>query len=252
MNPEKISESKRDFREVELSEEEIEEALRSTREAKHYLLKRIGYLDGLNKPQQRPKYTAEEIRDFLSKVINIDSENESIVWLLCLYFASDERFEFEDESFKLTKGLCLFGGVGVGKTTLMEKFFQNQKQSFVIKMCRELEDEFATDGDKILKQYGLSRLPAINADPYGHQVIGFCFDDLGTEPPSKYYGKNVDVMAEVLLNRYDKRLPFDQTHVTTNLSTDEIYQRYGSRVSDRMQEMFNMIAFPNSCKSRRK
>lgn len=247
---EKISESKRDFREVVLTDEETEAALLQAREAKHYLLKRIGYLEALNTPQSQKNYTADEIMEFLRKVITVDDQNLEIVSLLCYYFSGDERFELE--GYNLKKGLCLFGGVGVGKTTLMEKFFQNQRQSFVIKMCREIEDEFAGDGDKILKQYAIPKPISINSDPYGHQIVGYCFDDLGTEPPSKYYGKNVDVMAEILLNRYDRRLPFIQTHVTTNLNTDEIYQRYGSRVSDRMQEMFNMIAFPSSCKSRRK
>lgn len=232
-----------------LTEEETEEALRAAREEKHYLLKRIGYLEALNAPRQSRKYSADEIMEFLRQVITVDDSNLEVVSLLCYYFGEDERFELEGYSLK--KGLCMFGGVGVGKTTLMEKFFQNQRQSYVIKMCRAIEDEFSADGDKILKQYGMPRQASMNGDPYGHQVLGFCFDDLGTEPVGKYYGKSVDVMSEILLNRYDLRIPFTMTHITTNLSTDEIYQRYGSRVSDRMQQMFNMITFPSDCKSRR-
>jgi hypothetical protein len=235
---------------VVLTEEETEEALRAAREQKHYLLKKIGYLEALNAPIERQNYTAEQIWDFLKQVITIDLENEEVVWLLCLYFSGDERFNLE--GFNLEKGICLFGGVGVGKTTLIEKFFQNQRQSFIIKMCRAIEDEFSQNGDVVLKEYGIYRQASVNGDPYGHQVLGYCFDDLGTEPPSKYYGKNVDVMAEVLLNRYDNKLPFNQTHITTNLSTDEIINRYGSRVADRMQQMFNMIVFPLDAKSRRK
>lgn len=242
--------SKKDFLEVVLTKEETEEALRAAREQKHYLLKRIGYLEALNAPVEKRQYTAEQIREFLQQVITIDSYNENVVWLMCLYFSNDDRFEAE--GFSLEKGICLFGGVGVGKTTLMEKFFQNQRQSFIIKMCRAIEDQFSQEGDYVLREYGIQRQCSINGDPYGHQVLGYCFDDLGTEPPSKYYGKNTDVMAEVILNRYDNRLPFTQTHITTNLSTDEIINRYGSRVSDRMQQMFNMIAFGSDAKSRRK
>lgn len=233
-----------------LTEEETEEALRAAREQKHYLLKRIGYLEALNAPLERRSYTAEEIKSFLEKVITIDEFNERVVGMLCLYFSGDERFN--SDGYDLNKGLCLFGGVGVGKTTLMEKFFQNQRQSYIIKMCRAVEDEFATTGDIVLREYGIARQCAVNGDPYGHQTLGYCFDDLGTEPPSKYYGKNVDVMAEIILNRYDNRIPFNQTHITTNLSTDEIISRYGSRVADRMQQMFNMIAFSPKAKSRRK
>lgn len=117
-----------------LTEEETEQALRAAREEKYYLLKRIGYLEALNTPVNPKKYTADEIMNFLREVITVDDENLEVVSLLCYYFANDERFELE--GYNLKKGLCLFGGVGVGKTTLMEKFFQNQKQSYVIKMCR--------------------------------------------------------------------------------------------------------------------
>jgi hypothetical protein len=246
----KTSESTKDFQEVVLTDDEIEAALQRAREEKYYLQKRISYLEALNTPIERKKYTSEQIKDFLSQVITIDNENESVVWKLCLYFSGDERFE--KMGYKLDKGLCLFGGVGVGKTTLMEKFCQNQRQSYIMKMCRALEDEFAKDGDEVLREYGIYKQTTINGDPYGHQVLGYCFDDLGTEPVSKYYGKTVDVMAEILLNRYDNRLPFTQTHITTNLSTDEILQRYGTRVADRMQQMFNMITFGNDAKSRRR
>lgn len=249
-NTESRLDLKRDFPEVVLTEEETEEALRVAREQKHYLLRKISYLQALNEPIVPKSYTAEQIKDFLGKVITIDSYNESIVWLMCLYFSGDERFALE--GFDLNKGICLFGGVGVGKTTLMEKFFQNQRQSFVIKMCRAIEDQFSQDGDIVLREYGIQRACSINGDHYGHQILGYCFDDLGTEPPSKYYGKNTDVMAEVILNRYDNRIPYTQTHITTNLSTDEIINRYGSRVADRMQQMFNMIAFDSKAKSRRK
>lgn len=241
---------KKDFLEVELTEEETAEALRFAREQKHYLLKRIGYLEALNAPRKIKRYSAEEIQEYLKQALTIDEANKEVVWLLCLYFSDDQRFELE--GFSLKKGLCLFGGVGVGKTTLMEKFFQNQRQSYSIRMCRQVEDEFAQRGDIVLREYAIAKpSPFDDRDPYGHQILGYCFDDLGTEPPSKYYGKNTDVMAEVLLNRYDRRIPFIQTHVTTNLSTDEINQRYGSRVSDRMEEMFNMIVFPVGAKSRR-
>lgn len=233
-----------------LTEEETEEALRAAREEKHYLLKKIGYLEALNTPVSRPRYTADEIMNFLREVITVDDENLEVVSLLAYYFSNDERFNLE--GYDLRKGLCLFGGVGVGKTTLMEKFFQNQTQSYIMKMCRAVEDEFAQKGDIVLKEYGITKQCSVNGDPYGHQILGYCFDDLGTEPPSKYYGKNVDVMAEILLNRYDNKVPFNQTHITTNLSTDEIITRYGSRVADRMQQMFNMIAFNDKAKSRRK
>lgn len=215
------------------------------------MLKRISYLNDLNTPKQYKKFTAEEVKEAMVKSgYIIDKDNEEIVWLLCLYFTQDERFDLE--GYDLSKGVVLFGGVGVGKTTLMKRFFKNQHQSFIMKMCREIEDEYASTGDSVLTSYGYPRPAIMNSDPFGHQVLGYCFDDIGTEPMGKYYGKQSNVMAEIILNRYDREVPFNQTHLTTNLTIEEIKERYGSRVTDRMRQMFNLIGFPSDAPSRRK
>lgn len=68
----------------------------------------------------------------------------------------------------------------------------------------------------------------------------FCFDDLGTEQSLKYYGNECNVMAEVLLSRYERFVSQSiKTHITTNLSATEIEALYGNRVRSRMREMFN-------------
>lgn len=239
-----------DFNEIILSEEETAEALRKGREEKHYLLKRIAYAASLDNPREIRKYTYDELIAIVSKELKVDADNEEIFRLLCMYFTRDERFELEGHSFE--KGICLFGGVGVGKTTILKMLSRNQVQSYVVKMCRAVEDEFSKQGDDILAIYGNLRQTATNSDPFGHQVLGYCFDDLGTEPMGKHYGKETNVMAEVLLNRYDNDLPFYMTHITTNLSVEEIKARYGTRVTDRMRQMFNLLTFPETAKSRRK
>jgi DNA replication protein DnaC len=261
-NPEKTLELKRDFLKVELTQEEHDEALRQARETKHYHLKKIAYLEKLNAPKVFKSFTAEEIFDLLksdgtdeignviSKGLIIDKDNEEVVRLLTYYFSGDERFELE--GFDLKKGIILFGGVGVGKTTLMRRFVNNQVQSFKMIMCRAVEDMFSQEGDKTLVEYSHPQQISVNGNPFGHQYLGICFDDLGTEPESKYYGKATNVMAEIILNRYDNDLPRNMTHITTNLDTKQIFARYGSRVTDRMTEMFNLIGFGKDTPSRRK
>lgn len=183
-------------------------------------------------------------------MIKIDEFNDTVITMLCYYFSEDPRFEAA--GFDLRKGIILFGGVGVGKTTLMRAFSRNQRSSYVIKMCRQIEDEFSQDGDKVLKVYSAPYYPKdIQANPFRHREFGICFDDLGTEPISKYYGKDTNTMAEVILNRYDNELPGPLTHITTNLSPDEIKEKYGTRATDRMREMFNLIRFPKEATSRR-
>lgn len=69
-------------------------------------------------------------------------------------------------------------------------------------------------------------------------------DDLGDEPGEvHYYGKSPDgqfynskiaPLVEVLLYRYENRLP---VIITTNFGTDGIRAKYGPRIEDRLREM---------------
>ncbi len=80
----------------------------------------------------------------------------------------------------------------------------------------------------------------------------YCFDDLGTENSLKYYGNECNVMAEVLLSRYELFIQKKMlTHLTTNLSATEIENLYGNRVRSRMREMFNLVSFGSQVKDKR-
>lgn len=194
-----------------------------------------------------PTYTAEQLQLAYCKDHDLDDDNSEVIRQLTYYLVGDKRFTGDS-----SKGIMLYGSVGVGKTELMKFFFKNQKQSYIVIPCRQIEVAYATAGDEGIGDYCMiRRAKSSNSDPFGHQEIGFCFDDLGTEPVvTKYYGTDKSVMTEVILNRYDQGIPFTQTHVTTNLSAPQIKERYGSRAADRMREMFNFIEF-KSTRSRR-
>ena len=81
----------------------------------------------------------------------------------------------------------------------------------------------------------------------------YCFDDLGTETTSKYFGNDCNVMAEILLTRYDLFVEKGIiTHLTTNLSATEIESQYGNRLRSRMREMFNLFGYEESSGDKRK
>lgn len=81
----------------------------------------------------------------------------------------------------------------------------------------------------------------------------YCFDDLGVENNLKYYGNECNVMAEILLSRYDLFISHNMlTHITTNLNSSEIESMYGNRVRSRMRQMFNLIGFEAISKDKRK
>lgn len=209
------------------------------------MLRRLEYGQSLNKPREIPTATAEEVFEAFKLQYEVDETNAGVVWNLCFYFTGDERFRGD-----LSKGLLLFGGVGIGKTTLMHFFKRNPKASFKVISCRDIESDFSSEGEKSVRRCSFNI--DVPENEFLQKQIGFCFDDLGTEANAKFYGKEKNVMAEILLNRYDNRLPFIYTHVTTNLSHDEVKEQYGIRVYDRMKEMLNIITFNKDAKSRRK
>jgi len=98
----------------------------------------------------------------------------------------------------------------------------------------------------------------------------FCFDNLGVEPMGRHYGKDCNVMGEILLSRYDVFCNTEDngqgqidlstpniskrniiTHATTNLNAQELETLYGNRVRSRMRQLFNLIAFDRGSKDKR-
>ena len=172
-----------------------------------------------------------------------------ILYRLIAYFLRDENAAFQ-LGLDLSKGILLAGPVGCGKTSLMNlmRFLAKADQKFILKPCRDISFEFINDGYQIIQKYGNdSRLKS------GQPIAArYCFDDLGIENNLKYYGNECNVMAEVILSRYDifinKKIA---THLTTNLSAAEIEQYYGIRVRSRLRAMMNLIAFDKNTKDKR-
>ena len=169
-----------------------------------------------------------------------------IIYKLIAYFLKDEPTCFQ-YNINLNKGILLSGPVGCGKTSLMNlmKYLTPTEHKFFVKPCRDISFEFIQDGYQIIHKYSKGKL-------YEFEPKTICFDDLGTENSLKYYGNECNVMAEILLSRYDlfisKKL---LTHITTNLSASEIETHYGNRVRSRLRQMVNLISYDKSTPDKR-
>lgn len=161
-------------------------------------------------------------------------------WCLCL-----------DGNLDPDRGLWLWGNIGTGKSTMLAivnrfcyafrppsaamslytRDYRPEVSRYRISIYRtkDICDDFAVNGFPALKRYIYSGRLGL--------------DDLGSETRlTGYFGSVVNVIEEVLHRRYDFR-DRSHTHVTTNLSPEQIAEVYGDRVADRCNELFNFVHF---------
>lgn len=233
-------ESVEQYLHIDLELEETEEALRLARKAKHFTLERIKYFEKISKPTVFQKHSAEQLFEmFMNAGYKFaDDAHAAKVKNLCCYFANDSRGKLD-----LNRGILLLGNIGNGKTSLMRFFSTNQLYGFRIERIIDITSDYKVLGEGGVKAYSTNLKVPLNL--YGLENYGYCFDDIGTEEiPARHYGESKNVFAEIILSRYDNHLtPFNSTHATSNKSLTELENTYGSRVFDRMKEMFNIIVF---------
>jgi len=143
------------------------------------------------------------------------------------------------------KGILLMGLPGTGKSHLMNFFAKNPKASYQLQTCKVISqryaDKWSYEGVGTLEYYGTTAKASIG-HPWQQKELGMCFHDLGAERlESNSFGNKENVMETVLFNRYENHLPFKMTHITTNLDEKQLEAAYGSRIRDRMREMFNVF-----------
>lgn len=143
-----------------------------------------------------------------------------------------------------SKGLLLWGPLGVGKSVLLrglQRYYgkinlyrfgcNNDKLGFKFSSAVEIALLYAEKGMNGIAQYTDREF-----------MCNLAIDELGREPiDSKHYGTGINVVQTILQLRYEVRREFT-THATTNLDPNtQFVGKYGDYIADRVKEMFNVI-----------
>lgn len=168
--------------------------------------------------------------------------------ILFYYFLQDEEF-FKCENLRgdisqpsFQKGLLIIGGYGLGKTDYFAIFEE------IFKYYSDLRFKCYTAESLVLKYEHCTS--AVEKDYFFKDVSRpkMFIDDLASERFASNYGK-VDVIKDVLSNRYNKRLltyascNYTNSDQCSKKTLEDLGSHYGPRIYDRFFEMFNIIEF---------
>lgn len=134
------------------------------------------------------------------------------------------------------KGLFLRGDVGIGKTFGLQLLAARFGWKFVT--AREVEGFYRTQPNYT------EWVEYCRAADFFGRGKALVIDDLGTENEDfMQYGQRANPIAELLEKRYDLSFHRDRvrTIVTSNLTDQQLKERYGFRVFDRLREMFAVV-----------
>ncbi|WP_296385357.1 ATPase [Winogradskyella sp.] len=203
----------------------------------------LGSFDGKSISYDFPKilkYLDAKGKLLYGKNFKIYEDDHELLLKLASYFIQDHEY-CKKLDIDTAKGILLSGPVGCGKTTLMRLLphLVPHKKSYNFIPCRNIVFGFNGVGFKLIEDYSDDK--------------AYCFDDLGVEHIGRHYGKDCNVMGEILISRYEVfRQRHVLTHITTNLNAEELQEKYGERIRSRMREMFNLVAFKENSIDKRK
>jgi len=147
--------------------------------------------------------------------------------------------------YKNEKGIFITGSIGVGKTAsmrIMQRLLKDTERRFKWVSGYELKDMSETYTSAEIKEY------------YGKSLLcDLYIDDIGFSLDVKRYGNTVNIISEIIMERYDLFITSGyRTHLSSNIvaylknddgKTPTIEKMYGNRVLDRIKEMCELIVW---------
>ena len=182
---------------------------------------------------EKDKWTIEELEKLILKYYawQVQERGRKFIWDRFTRYNIRRAAEWLKNNSK--DGLLLYGKVGSGKTTLMRSLF------WVLR--KELNRK--VDIGPAPRLVDLFQHRDIDSYPFEYEKnVDFLFiDDAGVEPDyCCIWGTDYVPMRDLLAYRYDTR---KYTIISSNLGNEELIQKYGLRIFDRMIETYDRITY---------
>ena len=136
--------------------------------------------------------------------------------------------------------LMLFGGVGCGKTTMLNAFCKMITTLYYSNISYERRGFQWESAETIANwaRYDKPRFEDFKRCEWA------AIDDLGIEPNEiSDYGTMTYPIRDILMHRYEQNL---LTIISTNLPPRSLTEKYGTRVGDRLAEIAKVITFDDN------
>jgi len=156
---------------------------------------------------------------------------------------SDRDFDalvkaFDDVANKTHIGMMLVGGVGCGKTLAMRAmapvshFIELSNPENLVLLQNHTR---WIEGEPVEKWWMMEDNTSV------------ILDDLGNETMKNEYGVKTEVVSTFIMRWYSTMFKSEskkaRIHITTNLDFEQLTERYGERVTDRIMEMCSVFHF---------
>lgn len=160
------------------------------------------------------------------KEFKVIPDQSPLIRKLCFFLSEDSRCQ--DENIDLTKGLLIRGTSGLGKTDLIKWAAKNEIKPINVLSILSITEQIKSSGEADLSTSDIYKI--------------LYLDDVGTEEDTvNYFGTKIYFFKNFIESYYLKGKNFNRLIISTNLSMQQIEEKYGFRVRSRMNEMFNKI-----------
>lgn len=195
------------------------------------------------------KLLAPQNRQFI-----IDDNNKKVLRFMLYYFNGSKLAEtvFPEAKYKLHKSLLIMGGVGTGKTLLMQVFseylrYTNNPRFFHCMSVTQMVNYYTIHNN--LDRYTYNEE---NSTGFKPQPFNICLNDIGVQSKT-YFGMDTQLLTNEFLHARNEiwTQMGNSAHLTTNLTIKQLEEKFADgfgRLVDRFKT-YNIIALTG--KSRR-